>query len=116
MKIESLLLHGEENAISTQELLSLTKIQSARCLQKQIEQERARGALILSASDGGYFLPDDGEKGYRELSAFVRTLRSRAVNTLRTLKAANKALQRMDGAQVEMMEGFCEPNERDTDQ
>lgn len=116
MTIESLLLHGEENAISTSDLLELTKLPSARNLQKQIEQERARGALILSASDGGYFLPDEGEKGYRELSAFVHTLRSRAVNTLRTLKAANKALQRMDGAQVEMMEGYFEPDERDAAQ
>ena len=81
------------------------------------EHYTANRALMEDrTADGGYFLPDDGEKGYRELSAFVRTLRSRAVNTLRTLKAANKALQRMDGAQVEMMEGFCEPNERDTDQ
>lgn len=100
MTIESLLLHGEENAISTAELVELSGVSSARTLQQQIERERARGALILSASDGGYFLPDSGEKGRRELAAFVKTLRSRAVHTLRTLKAANKALQQMDGAQM----------------
>lgn len=113
MTIESLLLHGEENAISTADLVSMSGATSVRKLQQQIERERARGALILSASDGGYFLPDDGEKGYRELTAFVRTLRSRAVNTLRTLKAANKALQQMDSAQLEIVEGYGEPDERD---
>lgn len=113
MTIESLLLHGEENAIPTSDLVAIAGVKSTRHLQKQIEWERARGALILSAADGGYFLPDDGEKGMRELSAFVTTLRRRAVNTLLTLRAANKALKQMDGAQMEMFDLFSVQNERD---
>ena len=113
MTIESLLLHGEENAITTADLVEITGATSARHLQKLIERERARGALILSAADGGYFLPDEGEKGMRELAAFVTTLRRRAENTLLTLQAANKALKQMDGAQMEIYDLFSAESERE---
>ena len=57
------------------------------------------GALILSksGSGGGYYLPDDGEAGRREIAAFVRTVNARAVNSLRTLKAARRALEIAEG-------------------
>lgn len=97
--LESLLLQGEENAISSSDLVSMTGVKSIRELQLIIAQEREAGALILSTcrGGGGYFLPSDGEVGKREIAAFVATLRARALNTLRALKTAREALESLEG-------------------
>ena len=100
-KIAALLPRGEVNAVSTADLMALAGFRTARQLQKQIETERAAGALILSASTGGYYLPQLGEAGRAELIRYERTLRSRAIHTLRTLKTARRALRELDG-QLEM--------------
>lgn len=97
--VESLLLQGEENALPSGELVRLTRFKSVRELQNEIAREREAGALILSTcrGGGGYFLPAPGEAGQREIGAFVATLRARALNTLRVLKAAREALESLDG-------------------
>ena len=101
--IIDLLPVGAENAISTQTLVSLSGCSSARQLQDRIAAERANGALILSATSGGYFLPDEGEKGRLEMQEYIATLHARAINTLRAAQSAKAALavlegqQRMDG-------------------
>lgn len=97
--VESLLLQGEENALPSGELVQLTGFKSVRELQNEIAREREAGALILSTcrGGGGYFLPAPGEAGQREIGAFVATLRARALNTLRVLKAAREALEGLDG-------------------
>ena len=101
--IEPLLLCGEKNALSTAELVRITGAKSVRELQKCIEAARARGALILPVSgrDGGYFLPSEGEAGTREIARFVATLQARALNTLRSLRAAKAALEQCAG-QIEV--------------
>lgn len=97
--VEALLLQGEENALPSGELVRLTGFKSIRELQNEIAREREAGSLILSTcrGGGGYFLPAPGEAGQREISAFVATLRARALNTLRVLKAAREALDGLDG-------------------
>ena len=99
--IEALLPQGEAHAISTAKLVALTGCRGARELQKQIEAERKHGALILSkgGSGGGYYLPDNGEAGRREIAAFVRTVNARAVNSLKMLNSARRALKQIDGQQ-----------------
>lgn len=99
--IEKLLPRGAKNAIPTAELVRLAGFRSARELQKEIEQERARGALILSrgGSDGGYFLPANRA----EIASYEATLRRRALSTLRTLRAARRALREVEG-QVRLSE------------
>lgn len=94
-----MLLQGEQNALPSGELVRLTGFKSVRELQNEIAREREAGALILSScrGGGGYFLPAPGEAGQREISAFVATLRARALNTLRVLKAAREALEGLDG-------------------
>lgn len=104
--VEGFLPQGEANAISTAQLVALTGYRSARELQKEIEHERAAGALILSRSGdgGGYFMPSEGEAGKREIAVYVQTLRARAVNTLRTLRTARAALAELDGQEeIEVM-------------
>jgi len=93
--VKELLWQGKEKAICTQDLLLLTGLKSPRILQNMIERERLQGGLILSTSQrgGGYFLPDEGEKGIAEMQEYERTLKARALNTLRTLKAVRIALK-----------------------
>lgn len=95
--IAAFLPEGEENAISTNELLRITGLSSSRQLQKIIERERDQGGVILSSTGGGYFSPSEGEKGLRELRRFVNTIRARAANTLKAAKPAEKALQEREG-------------------
>ena len=66
---------------------------NTRALQQAIAAEREQGSLILSSASGGYFLPSlDTDKGRKEIDQYIKTLRSRALNTLKTLKSARKAL------------------------
>ena len=93
--IAELLPHGEENAVTTKELLRLTGYRERRDMTKQIERERLAGALILSkcSDGGGYYLPAEGAAGTEELRVFKRTLEARAKSTFRVLKAARSALK-----------------------
>lgn len=97
--IEALLLRGEQNAIPSNELVRLAGVRSVRELQNQIAREREAGALILSTcrGGGGYFRPAPGEAGKQEIAAFVSTLASRAIGTLRALKSAKRELKTLDG-------------------
>lgn len=97
--VESLLLQGEKNALPSGELVRLTGFKSVRELQNEIAREREAGSLILSTcrGGGGYFRPAPGEAGKQEIAAFVSTLASRAIGTLRALKSAKRELKTLDG-------------------
>lgn len=95
--VSDLLLHGAENAMSGKELADLMGYTSVRDLQKQIAVERSRGALILSNTGGGYYLPALGEAGRKELRRYLRTIRARAFNTLKAGNAARLALMEVEG-------------------
>ena len=100
--IEALLIrygaHGAANAIQTERLVEISGLGDKRSLQSHIEQERASGGLILSkcAHGGGYYLPANRA----ELVAFERTLRRRALGTLRSLRTTRQALKIMEGQEV----------------
>lgn len=95
--IFDLLPQGEANAVSSKELAQMVGAASVRELQHRVAAERGAGALILSTCKGGYFRPQDGEVGQAEISHFVATLRSRALNTLKALRAAKEALSKAEG-------------------
>lgn len=80
---------GRENAISSKLLASLLGFPTVRDLQRQVERERAAGAVILCDSQGaGYYLSNDPA----ELKRFTRTLEARAKNTIRAAQSAQRAL------------------------
>ncbi len=88
------LRYGRDAAIAAKPLAAALGFQSVRDLQKQIEKERAEGAVILSdPCGGGYYLSDDPA----ELRRFTRTLRARANNTLRAAESAQRALNAVTG-------------------
>ena len=94
---------GEDNAIKAKDLARQCGFKSARDLQHAIALEREAGALILSTCrhGGGYYRPSDGVAGRQEVAAFMRTLRARAINTLRAIRAGREAMGRLDG-QIEL--------------
>jgi len=89
MKVFDYLRYGQGNAIPSKDLAKALGFKSVRDLQKQIERERAAGAVILSdPCGGGYYLSNDPD----ELRRFTRTLNARAKNTLRAAESAQRAL------------------------
>lgn len=89
MKVFDFLSYGKENAIPSKTLAKALGFQSVRDLQKQIERERAAGAVILCDSQGaGYYLSNDPH----ELRRFTRTLNARAKNTMKAAESAQRAL------------------------
>lgn len=80
--VSELLLHGQENAIPRRELESLTGW-SGRMVRLMIEKERRAGIPILSDSANGYYLPGNSA----ERAQFVRSMRNRAAEILRTAQA-----------------------------
>lgn len=103
MKVYDALPYGRDNAIPSKVLAEALGFQTIRDLQKQIERERAAGAVILSDSHGGgYYLSNDPE----ELLRFTRTLNARARNTIRAAQSAQMALDAALGQ--ERMEGWWE--------
>lgn len=97
---QSVLPKGAENAIKTTELCRMMGIRDPRALRKMISDERALGAVVLSC-DGGYFLPDDGEKGRREAAAFIATVTAKGANTIRAVRSAQAFLDGLPG-QIEI--------------
>lgn len=93
--IASLLPFGEENAVATDQLVKMTGCKSARELQQYIARERDLGAVICSGSGRGYWRP----KNRQELQRFVKTMRNRALNTLKATKSARSALKAAEGQQ-----------------
>lgn len=87
--IKELLLTGKENAIESQRLADLAGCKSIRELQQVIAAERAAGAVILSSTTGGYYLPANKQ----EIREFCMTLESRSRNTFAALESARKALR-----------------------
>lgn len=88
---------GRENAISSKLLASLLGFPTVRDLQRQVERERAAGAVILCDSQGaGYYLSNDPA----ELKRFTRTLEARAKNTIRAAQSAQRALDSATGQEA----------------
>ncbi len=95
-RIESLLLVGRENAITTEELVRRSGCGSARELQQHIAYERECGAIICSGSGRGYWKPKDKQ----EIQQFVKTMDARALNTLKATKSARQMLRVPEGKQA----------------
>lgn len=93
-KVYDSLHYGRQNAIPSKSLAESLGFGSVRELQKEIELERATGAVILSnPCGGGYYLSNDPD----ELRRFTRTLYARARNTMKAAESAQRALDAATG-------------------
>ena len=81
-RISNLLLPGRENAIPRRDLEAMTGL-DGRTVRLMIERERRAGVPVLSDSVTGYYLPATED----EKIAFVRSMRHRAGEILRTAEA-----------------------------
>ena len=96
-RVRDSLRYGKEAAIASKPLAEALGFRSVRDLQKQIERERAAGAVILSdPCGGGYYLSNDPD----ELRRFTRTLNARAKNTLKAAESAQRALDDLTGQET----------------
>lgn len=86
--ISSLLLRGRENALPLQHLKAVTNL-DGRSVRLMIERERRAGVSILADNLTGYFLPADDE----EHEAFVRSMRHRANEILKTAQAVERGME-----------------------
>lgn len=87
--IAELLSPGRENAISRRDLEAMTGL-NGRTVRLMIQKERLAGAPILADNSTGYFLPESED----ERAAFVRSMRHRAGEILRTAEAVEGAAGR----------------------
>lgn len=71
-----------------QELSQITGL-STRDLRSTIQAERKRGALILSDTVHGYFLPENE----KDVARFVHSMRQRASEILKVAEIAEKTAQ-----------------------
>ena len=84
-----LLSSGQQNAIPRRELESLTGW-SGRMVRLMIEKERRAGIPILSDNANGYYLPGNSA----ERAQFVRSMRNRAAEILKTAQAVEDSGKR----------------------
>jgi len=91
--IAELLKHGKENKTSFETLMQATGCESERKLRKLIAEERKQGAIILSCSEGGYYLPSNRS----EVERYVNTMSKEAKAILYTLKHCKRYLRATDG-------------------
>ena len=93
-KVYDSLHYGRQNAIPAKLLAESMGFGSVRELQKEIEVERAAGAVILSdPTGGGYYLSNDPV----ELRRFTQTLYARARNTMKAAESAQRVLDAATG-------------------
>ena len=74
-KIESLLSHGAENALTLDHLVAMTEL-PARQVRQLIQAERLRGAQILADNQNGYYLPENQE----DVELFYKSMLHRAAD------------------------------------
>lgn len=94
-RISALLLQGEENAIPGPELARMAGV-NPRTLRIMVDRERLRHPIC--ADDGGYYLPDVGNKGALELQRFLRRMDSRCAANRRVTRSARAALRALEAA------------------
>ena len=87
--IVELLKKGKENKVSFEYLKTMTGCKDERKLRRMIADERKQGAIILSCSEGGYFLPGKRE----EVESYVKTMSKEARAIFYTLKHCRKLLK-----------------------
>lgn len=92
-KILSLLLEGEENALSASELTQLAGFKNERSLRQAVDRERENSVIL--ASDRGYFRPQPGDKGVAEIRAFVKRMDGRCASNRRVTRKARAVLREL---------------------
>lgn len=86
--ISSILLRGRENALPLRHLKTVTNL-DGRSVRLMIERERRAGIPILADNASGYYLPANDT----ERTEFVRSMRHRAQEIMKTAQAVEKGVE-----------------------
>lgn len=89
--VVELLKFGHENATSTEELCVELHC-NERQLRKLVADERKRGYIICSQTNGGYFLPATRT----EIEKFVKSLNKQAISIFKAIQGAKKTLRELE--------------------
>ena len=94
---------GQQNAVPAVELAEILNYSDVRTMQSDIREARESGQLICSCAKG-YFKPESKE----EIEQYIKTLRSRALSTIKTVRTATAFLQKNQDQLSfdDIMEGF----------
>ena len=103
-KILSLLLEGEENALSASELTQLAGFKNERSLRQAVDRERENSVIL--ASDRGYFRPQPGDKGLAEICAFVKRMDSRMKSNRQAVRVCKRVLKQAAKAPLDGQTDF----------
>ena len=93
--IMELLPLGQANAVSMYDLSNLLNI-TDREVRKVIFDLRCKG-MVIAGDNNGYYIPN----GLNELKAYYKLALSRGKATIRSIKAAKREIERLEGAAVE---------------
>lgn len=93
--IASLIPKGKENAIMLQDLARLIGL-SDRETKRKIQELRDQGAVILSSSSGGYFLPTSDETGLEDVTRYIDMMETQAKSRFVRIKSAKRWLREYD--------------------
>lgn len=104
-RIFSLLLEGEENALSAADLAMLAGYKNQRSMRMAIDREREQGLPVL-ASEAGYFRPAAGNRGIAEVRRFIRRQDARATSNRKTTRKIREYLRSAEKAPLEGQENF----------
>lgn len=104
-KIFSLLMAGEQNAISASDLTTLAGYKNQRSMRMAIDHEREIGLPVL-ASESGYFRPSPGPAGIAEVRRFLRRQDSRAASNRRTTYLLRAKLREIERGPLPGQETF----------
>lgn len=90
-KLKNVIPRGQENAISTVDLMGAAGYENIRTFRRDIRKLRVQGEVILSSTKkgGGYYRPQNAG----EVRRFIRQEEHRAKSIFYALKTARKLLQ-----------------------
>ena len=87
---------GIENALTLHELSRVTGIEE-RSLKKRVQELRKAGYPIVSSSQGGYYIPREGNlNDIQGAERFCRMQSSQAVERFQSVKPVKKWLRNLD--------------------
>ncbi len=84
---------GRENAIKSDVLASLLSLHNKREVGFAISEAREKGAVILSDTVNGYYLPSTKT----EIESFIKSMEKRGKLILKATKSAKKQLSLIEG-------------------
>ena len=92
-QLMSILPRGKENAIKSDVLMNLIGLSGKREVGQVIQEARSKGAVILSDTTNGYYLPSNKT----EIESFIKSMEKRGKLILKATKSAKKQLTFLEG-------------------